>query len=36
MIDKLISLDELEEHLKQGWLFVAKISENKCIVRRER
>lgn len=32
--DKLIDLHDLEEHLNGGWLFVAKISENKTIVRR--
>jgi len=34
-VDKLISLDELEEHLNEGWLFIAKVSEDKVVVRRE-
>jgi len=27
---------ELEEHLRDGWLFVAKVSERKVVVRRGR
>lgn len=33
--DKLIRIDDLEEHLREGWLFVAKVSEHKVVVRRE-
>jgi len=34
--DKLISIDDLEAHLGEGWLFVAKVSDDKVIVRRNR
>lgn len=33
MIDKLIDVLELEKYLSEGWLFVAKISDDKSIVR---
>jgi len=33
-IDKLIHMKELEHHLSVGWMFVAKITEDKVIVRR--
>jgi integrase len=32
--DKLILIDELEEHLAGGWLFIAKVSEDKVVVRK--
>lgn len=35
-VDKLITFDELERHLEEGWLFVAKISDDRTIVRRTR
>lgn len=34
VVDKLIDMAELEEHLNGGWMFVAKISDRKAIVRR--
>jgi len=34
--DKIIHIDNLEERLREGWLFVAKVSDDKVIVRRER
>jgi len=33
--DKLIDMKELEAHLRDGWLFVARVSDDKVIVRRE-
>lgn len=33
MIDKLIGISELEKHLVNGWLFVAKVNENSVVVR---
>jgi hypothetical protein len=32
--DKLIEIHRLEPHLSHGWLFVAKISDTKVVVRR--
>jgi integrase len=32
--DKLIDIVELEEHLNEGWMFVAKIDDHRAIVRR--
>jgi len=34
IMDKLIDIPELEKYLSDGWLFVAKVSESKSIVRR--
>lgn len=34
MTDKLIDIEELEGYLSNGWLFVAKISDHKAVVRR--
>lgn len=34
VVDKLIDIDELEKHLRDGWLFVAKVSKRKVVVRR--
>ena len=34
MMDKLIDASELERYFSEGWLFVAKISDGKSIVRR--
>jgi len=33
-VDKLISMAELEEHLGGGWMFVARISDRRAVVRR--
>jgi len=33
MLDKLVDVAELERYLNDGWLFVAKISESKAVVR---
>ena len=32
--DKLIDIDELEAYFSEGWTFVAKVSDNKVVVRR--
>jgi hypothetical protein len=32
-IDKLISMNELKNHLNTGWMFISKISDNQVIVR---
>lgn len=34
VVDKLIDTIKLEEYLKKGWMFIAKISEHKVVVRR--
>jgi len=34
-VDKLVSIDEVEEYLASGWLFVAKVDDNKIIVRKD-
>ena len=34
--DKLVPIPELEDHFRDGWSFVSKISENVAIVRRPR
>ena len=33
--DKLIDIDELEAHFSEGWIFVAKVSDSKVVVRRK-
>ena len=32
--DRLVSVDELERYLRDGWLFVAKVSDDRVIVRK--
>jgi len=34
MVDRLIDVSELEDRLSEGWLFVAKISDERMVVRR--
>lgn len=34
VVDRLIEMAELERHLNEGWLFVAKVTDHKAIVRR--
>jgi hypothetical protein len=34
MVDRLIDVSELEDRLSEGWLFVAKISDKRMVVRR--
>lgn len=34
MTDKLIGVSEMEEHFANVWMFVAKINEQKAVVRR--
>jgi integrase len=34
VVDKLIDRKALEDHLKQGWIFVAKLNESELIIRR--
>ncbi len=31
--DKVIEVDELEEYLEQGWVFVSNVGSEKCVVR---
>jgi hypothetical protein len=35
MIDKLVDVAELKRYLNDGWSFVAKISDNKVVIRRK-
>lgn len=32
--DKIVGMDELEDHLEKGWLFVEKIDEDKAVIRK--